>query len=183
MAPIQKVRDPPPGLRPQQSRHRTHEDWAGGVGEFLAHRSILCAFLGEEKMLESIKSLGCQDPRSVSFFADQSLSIRYLLRPGAECKTWSLLHPTWVPPWIWTLEQEHNGLSKCLPPPPCRCSCQISQLKQPGNKSRPNPAELIRFPEEFLKIHLSLSQPCQSLYNPRTLRAEVALKFTVPLLV
>lgn len=31
------------------SHHCTHEDWAGGVGEFLVHSSILCAFLGEEK--------------------------------------------------------------------------------------------------------------------------------------
>lgn len=37
------------------------------------------------------------------------------------------------------------------------------QLKWPANKSRPNPAELIRFPEELLKIHFSLNQPCQSL--------------------
>jgi hypothetical protein len=49
------------------------------------------------------------------------------------------------------------------------------------NKSRPNPTELIRFPEEVLKIHFSLNQPCQSLLSLRTLRKEMGLESAGPL--
>lgn len=50
-----------------------------------------------------------------------------------------------------------------------------------ANESRPNPAKLIRFPEEFLKIHFSLSQPCQSPYSHKTLRTEMLWKLLSPL--
>lgn len=50
-----------------------------------------------------------------------------------------------------------------------------------ANESRPNPAELIRFPEEFLKIYFSLNQPCQSWLQSQNFRDRVAFEIAEPL--
>lgn len=111
------------------------ETGPGCAGEVLVHSGILCIFCARrrEHVKKKNETSGAPNPPNIVLFTVWGVSIpslppqsfsllhqplKVLSAIGRPCHLFSLPESPFVlPPWVWTREQEENGLHSCPPSP------------------------------------------------------------------